>query len=310
MAESEIVGVEAYAKYLGLFYTEPTDVGIEDYHFMDYPSTSTEDGDIIEFNIPNSSGHYIDLRKNRFNVKCQILHGGSTQVPKTTIATRTVDGKEEAYENIPDESRVCVTNLFIAAIFRQCQVTLNNVTFSHNVSTNYAYKGFLNTIFFSSDYERKTELRGVLWIKDDYEFVKDGDPFTTSNKDLFARHAYCRNSKKYSVTGRVYSDLFEIHKFLLSNVELSIKFWKNSPSFSLVSSVTGSPSYKIKIHKAKLSLCYIHPSPSLLLAQAKLLKSHDAAYYFNSSIIKTVSLSTGNRSHSVNNCFQETYPPF
>ncbi len=60
MGESEIVVSEAYAKKLVLFYTEPTDVGIQDYHFMDYPSTSTEDGDIIEFNISNSSGQYID----------------------------------------------------------------------------------------------------------------------------------------------------------------------------------------------------------------------------------------------------------
>ncbi len=310
MADSvdEIVSVEVYAKNLGLFYTEPTDVGIDDYHFMDYSSTSTEDGDIIEFNIPNSSGKYIDLRKTRIHLKCQIIQGDSTNIPKTTIRTRTVDGEEEQYEHIPDAARVCVTNLFIASIFRQFHVSLNNINFSPYVSTNYAYKVFLDTIFFTSEEVRKTELRAGLWMKDDYEWAKDSDPFTTSNKGLFARHAYCRDSKIFSIIGKIYSDLFDVNKFLLSNVELSIKFWKNSPSFYFMSSVTSSPSYKVKIHEAKLTICYIHPLSSLLLAPAKLLKDQDAVYNYNSSIIKTVSLSTGDRSHVVNNCFSGDIP--
>ncbi len=166
---AENIGVEAYVKNLGLFYIEPTNIGINDYHFMDYSLTSTEDGDIIEFNIPNSSGNYIDLRKTRIHLKCQILQVDSTEVPKTSIRTRTVDGEEERYENIPDAARMCITNLFIASVFRQCQVSLNNINFSPNVSTNYAYKDFLDTIFFTSEKDRKTELRGGLWMKDDYE---------------------------------------------------------------------------------------------------------------------------------------------
>jgi len=299
---------EAYSKNLGLFYNEPTDVGLDGYHFMDYPSISSEDGDIIEFTIPNSSGYYIDLRRTRITLRCQILQGDSTVVPKTETRTKTVEGEDVEYEHIPDESRVCVTNLFIASVFRQCQVSLNNVNFSPYVSTNYAYKGFLDTIFFSNEIERRTELRGGLWIKDDYEWVKDTDPFTSQNRALYNRHLYCRDSKRFSVTGKIYSDLYNIPKFLLSNIEMNIKFWKNNPSFSLVSSRTDSPSYRIKIHEAKVMVCYVHPSPSLLLAQAKLLKDHDVVYNYDSSIIKTVSLSTGDRSHVVNNCFSGDIP--
>ncbi len=76
---------EAYTKHLGLFYTEPTNIRIDDYHFMDYPSISSEDGDIIEFNILNTSGNYIDLRKTRITVKCLILQADSTNVPTTSI---------------------------------------------------------------------------------------------------------------------------------------------------------------------------------------------------------------------------------
>jgi hypothetical protein len=303
-------GGRAYSKHLGLFYSEPTDVGIESYHFMDYPSMSSEDGDIIEFNIPNTSGNYLDLRKTRLILKCQLLKSDSSNIPDSTMKMRTVEGEEIPYEDIPDDARVCVSSLFIASVFRQCQVTLNNITFSPYVSTNYAYKGFLDTIWFSSESERKTELRNGLWIKDDYESAQDSDPFTTSNTGLFQRHAYVRGSKKFTMSGRIYSDLFEIPKFLLSNIELCIKFWKNDPSFCLISSNTNSPSYKVKIHDAKISLCFVHPSPSLLLAQAKLLSTHDAIYNYKSSIIKTVSLATGDRSHVVNNCFSGDIPNF
>ena len=302
-------GGQAYSKYLGLFYNEPTDIGIENHHFIDFPSTSTEDGDIIEFNIPNNSGEYIDLKKSRILLRCQLLTGESEKISKPYL--KNVAGEDEPEkmeEYIPDIARVCVSNLFIASVFRQCQVTLNNVTFSPYVSTNYAYKGFLDTIFFSDAYERDTELKKGLWYKDDYETISDTDPYTTSNTGLYQRHAFVKNSKKFSISGKIYSDLFEIPKYLLSNVELGIKFWKNDPSFCLMSSNTNSPSYKVKIHEAKLSLCFVKPLPSLLLAQAKLLKDYNAVYNYNSSIIKTVSLATGDRGHVVSNVFQGDIP--
>ncbi len=49
-------GAMTNTKHLGLFYTEPTNIRIDGYILMDYPSISSEDGDIIEFNIPNIPG--------------------------------------------------------------------------------------------------------------------------------------------------------------------------------------------------------------------------------------------------------------
>jgi hypothetical protein len=55
-------------------------------------------------------------------------------------------------------------------------------------------------------------------------------------------------------------------------------------------------------------LCFINPSPSLLLAQAKLLTNYDAIYNYTSSIIKTISLAQGDRYHVVSNVFQGDIP--
>ncbi len=109
---------------------------------------------------------------------------------------------------MPDEARVCITNHFIASVFRQCKVTLNNVNFSPYVSTKYAYKGFLDSIFFTTDYTQRCEPQGGMWIKDDYEWCKDRDPFTTSNTGLFADYGYCRDSKWFILKGKIFSDLF------------------------------------------------------------------------------------------------------
>jgi hypothetical protein len=297
----------AYPKNLGLFYNEPLDVSLEHHHFMEYPSTSSEDGDIIEFNIPPSS-EYIDLPRTRVFLKCQILQGNGDKIPKPVMRTRDVDGVAESYQVIDDVARVCVTSLFIASIFKQCQVSLNNVIFSPYVSTGYSFKGFLDTILYASEFEKKTELKKALYYKDSVQHCNDIDPFTTENSGLYKRHAFVRDSKIFSVGGRIYSDLFEIKKLLLSNIELNIKFWKNTPSFCLISSKTLDPSYKIKIHEAKLVVCYVRPSASLMLAQAKLLKDNDVVYNYNGSIIKTVSLSSGDRSHTVDNLFNGDIP--
>ena len=310
MADKDVnSGAESYTSRLALFYNEPTDIGIEGHHFVDFPSSSTEDGDIIEFQIPNNSGEYIDLQKTRIFLRCQLLNNDSTLIAKPYMKTVTNDeGVERHVEVIPDEARVCVSTLFVASMFRQCQITLNNVTFSPYVSTNYPYKGFLDTIFFSNDMERKTELRKGLWYKDDYENIMDTDPITTNNNSLFHRYAYVKDSKKFSISGKIYSDLFEIPKYLLSNIEMGIKFWKNDSTFCLISSNTNSPSYKVKIHEAKLSICFVKPSPSLILAQAKLLKNYDAIYNYTSSVIKTVSLPKGDRGHVISNVFQGDIP--
>jgi hypothetical protein len=276
---------------------------------MDFPSSTTEDGDIIEFHVPNNSGEYIDLMKTRIFLRCQLLKNDSTNIAKPYIKTSTSeDGEVISDEFIPDESRVCVSTLFIASLFRQCQVTLNNTIFSPYVSTNYPYKGFLDTIFFVDEKERQTELKKGLWYKDSYESVSDSDPYDTNNPGLYRRFAFVKDSKKFSIAGKVYSDFFEIPKYLLSNIELGLKFWKNDPSFCLISSSTSSPSYKVKIHEAKLSLCFVKPSPSLLLAQAKILTNYEAVYNYTSSVIKTVSLAKGDRSHVVSNVFQGDIP--
>jgi hypothetical protein len=300
---------EAYSKHLGLFYMEPTDIGVDSYHFIDFPSSSTEDGDIIEFHIPNNSGDYIDLQKTRLFLRCQILKGDSTTITKPYMKTVTTEeGNEKTEEYIPDEARVSVATLFIASLFRQCQVTLSGLTFSPYVSTNYSSKAFLDTVFFTDDKERHTELRKGLWYKDDFESVSDSDPYSTNNTGLYQRHAFVKNSKKFSISGKIYSDLFEIPKFLLSNVELGIKLWKNDPTFCLISSNTHLPSYKVKIHEATLSLCFVRPTPSLVLAQAKLLKTYDAVYTFTSSIIRTISMAKGERSRVISDIFQGDVP--
>jgi len=299
----------AYSKHLGLFYNEPTDIGVDGYHFIDFPSSTTEDGDIIEFHIPNNSGEYIDLQKTRLFLRCQLLKNDGTDIAKPYMKTVTTDdGDETTVEYIPDEARVSVSTLFICSLFRQCQVTLNNVIFSPHVSSNYSYKGFLDSIFYTDENERNTELRRGLWYKDDFESVSDSDPFSTNNQGLYQRHAFVKNSKKFSICGKIYSDLFEIPKYLLGNIELGIKFWKNDPSFCLISSNTSAPSYKVKIHEATISLCFVRPSPSLVLAQAKLLKSYEAVYNYNSSVIKAISIAKGERSHNISNAFQGDIP--
>ncbi len=54
-----------------------------------------------------------------------------------------------------------------------------------------------------------------MWTKDEYEWSKDSNPFTTSNCGLFAHYGYCRDLK-------IYSELFEVSKFFFFNVELNL----------------------------------------------------------------------------------------
>ena len=93
------------------------------------PRNQINDTSAINFNIPPQSSAYIDLKKERFNVKLRLLNGDGTP-----LTAGVVGG---------------LVNLPLHTIFRQVDVTFRQTPLSH-IGTNYPYKAYIDTILKTS----------------------------------------------------------------------------------------------------------------------------------------------------------------
>ena len=297
---------EAHSSKLGLFFVPPTDVGIESYHFLEFrPSAKANEGDCIEFNIDNQTASYIDLSKCRLHVQAQILKGDGEKLPAITTVTDPETKKPK--QNIPDESRVAICNMFFGAMFRQVEVMLQQTVISPHVGTNYAYKAYFDTMFYGSSKEQETEGSNMLYEKEFYDFMGDVDPFSTGNTSVRNRYKYNEESNIFDMEGKIFSDVFQVDRLLLNNISLRVRFSKNDPSFALVSSNT-SPSYKINIVDAYIRVALAKPTAPVLISQSNVLKTTPALYPYTGSVIKTFSVAQRERQVSLSNIFNGDIP--
>ena len=297
---------EAHSSKLGLFFLPPTDLGIESYHYLDFrPSAKANEGDCIEFNIDNQTASYIDLSKCRLHVKCQILLGNGDVLPGITNVADPDTGKPTP--SIPDKARVAICNLFYGAMFRQVEVMLQQKVISPHVGTNYAYKAYFDTMFYSSETAQLTEATNMLYEKEYYEFMGDVDPFSSGNTSVRKRYRYIEESNIFDMEGKIFSDVFQVDRLLLNNVSVRVRFSKNEPSFSLVSANT-NPSYKINIVDAYMRVALAKPTAPVLISQSNVLKNTPALYPYTGSVIKSFSLAQRERQVSLSNIFNGDIP--
>ena len=143
---------EGYSPNLFLFQAPPVDGSTELVQWQDYrPTNLLAKSSPIEFNIPGTSSHYIDLKRSRLYVKAKIIN------PTTSTV------------NVDDD--VAFTNLSLHSIFRQVDVSLQQTVISPGVGTCYPYKSYFDTILSSTP--NPAELESQLFYKDESGLMDD-----------------------------------------------------------------------------------------------------------------------------------------
>ena len=297
---------EAHSSKLGLFFVPPTDIGIESYNFLEFrPTAKANEGDCIEFNIDNQTASYIDLSKCRLHVKAQVLKGNGETLPRVSVSVDEETGKPVTV--IPDEARVAISNMFFGSMFRQVEVMLQQKVISPHVGTNYPYKAYFDTMFYSSEVEQLTEGSNMFYEKENYEFMGDVDPFSSGNASVQKRYKHIAKSNIFDMEGKIFSDVFQVERLLLNNISLRVRFSKNDPTFSLISSNTNA-SYKVNIIDAYMRIALAKPTAPVLISQANVLKNTPAIYPYIGSVLKTFSVAQRERQISLSNIFNGDIP--
>lgn len=277
---------ECHKSELELFSVLPTQVNVENSYYCHYsPVSSLTQDSNIEYSIPGNLDEYVDLSHSLLSVKVQI-------VPEKE------DTKEADLTN--DANDFGVINNFCSSLFSSVDVALNQKTVS-SASSHYAYRAYLECLLNYSSDARKSHLTTGLWYDDDGGQMDQLHTLIgTTNKGLQARREHFKDAAIVDLLAPIHADIFNSDKFLLNNVDISLRFVKNKSEFLLMQSAD-SLQRKVVIRDMSVIMRRVKVSPSVILNHGRLLSNNTCKYNLTRVEIKTFTLAKGAMSQSVDN---------
>ena len=245
---------------LDLFTVPPTQTSIEEGRWdIVYPESGYVKNSTILFKIPSTDSHYFDLSETQLFVDVKIKQKGA-----------------EAF--ITDTEIVGPVNNLLHSMFSQVKIKLNDKDVE-NSNSYYHYKAYLENLLSYSDEIKRTYLENEGWLNDSsyyFDETKLTDNDQKLNQGFVARRSKFKQGNVVELCGRIHSDIFNINKYLLNNVNISLELFKNDQKIYFVGK--DSDKYELIIESAHLKVRRVTIAPSVMLAHAMVLEKNTAKY--------------------------------
>lgn len=278
--------LEGYQSNLALFHPAPVDVGVEQIQWIEYrPVSQLSSGSFIEFNVSPTSLEYIDLKNTRLHIKARILRNDGSMVTP--------------------EDKVAFVNQPLSSLFKQCDVSLQNINISPTISTFYAQKAYLDTLLIQSDNSKESQLQSIGYYKDTAGYMDATDPILGGNLGLTNRYLWTKNGFSFDMEGEIFVDCMQQNRLILNGIPLNIKLYPASNEFVLMSATND---YKVEITDAVLKVCHVRPNSAIVVGHDSALDKGNAIYPIIKSNIKTYSVAAGIQNFSQDDLFQGEIP--
>ena len=202
-AHSSIASVDQ----LNLFTIPQTQGAVEKTTYVDKRTiTSNPNDSPLEFNIPESGHDFIDLKNSKLEIKLKLKNGK---------------------ENLTRTDVVGPTNLLLQSLWSQIDIFMNNTRVS-DASTNYAYRAYIPIMLSYGTEVKCTSLQSQLFIKD----IANMDAHAgTGNKGLNSRTLYTNLSRVVHLIGPLYSDIWQLDRWIIPGVSLNLSLWRTPLNF-------------------------------------------------------------------------------
>lgn len=206
MESQELKSSASYHSSLDLTSLPPTDISIMQSHVEDlYPLYSPKaQGTPLEFFIPPSTSHYLDLNNTQLYLRCKVTSSAGGEIVST--------------------SKTIPTNFPFASLFSNLDVLVNNVSITSS-SNNYPYAGYINRVLSNGNDAKGTRYQSELLLKPDN--ISPIDASSTTFTTLKA----VRN--EFEVVGRICHGIFNQIRMLPPSASIRIKFRRAPNTFSL-----------------------------------------------------------------------------
>ncbi|XP_071101799.1 uncharacterized protein F54H12.2-like [Haliotis cracherodii] len=274
---------ELVPETLNLFTLPPYQTSVQKHYFVNVrPLSQINDSTPLEFHVSNSGGDYVDLKRTRLHLKVKV-----TQTDGTALA---------------EDENVAPVNLFLQSLFSQVTVYLQNQLVS-STNNHYAYKSMMKTLLEYGHEAKSTQLTTQLFYKDVAEQNSDLESSNVTgsiNGRMSLRASYIVDSKVLTMSGPIYEDIFDVNRYLLNEVDLTLKMYRSDPKFCLMSNVT-EHEFNFQILDAYLQVCKVKVNPALILAHNELFVKSNALYPYTKTEVKVTSIPTSQQTHSIDN---------
>lgn len=264
---------------LDIFTTLPIQTTIESGSLQTYrPITSISNNGPIEFFVSGSSNdEYIDLARVYILVKAKI-----TLPPPVNNAPVPIAGP---------------VNNWLHSMFSQVDVYLNQkcITPPNNC---YNYKAYVENLLNYGLESKKTHLSTQIWAEDSASHMNS---VGGNNAGFTTRQAFTANNKTVDLFGPLHCDLFNVDKYLINGVEMTIKMQKAKDDFHIMGAANTAGDFSIL--DAVLYVRKVKISPSTLLAHQKALSVATAKYPINRVEVKSITIPADTRSRVFDNIF-------
>ena len=199
---------------------------------------------------------------------------------------------------------IAVINSFPITVFDKIEVKINDTVVTDSSSGNHAYHAYFQQKFSYSKKVKKEVLK-----KTEYYFEEEPDKVdavkldTNATKDdhFKQKHAiFVADTKSVKTRTQFYLDIFNVHKYYPTDLDFTITFTRNKPSFCLMGEEPLENKYKIKMKRMRLVLRKIFPSENIVKLEEKLSalgKTHYIPY--SHGIMTNYVIEHGNRTKKI-----------
>ena len=210
-----------YSSEWELFTLFPVDVSKEKSVYLTFsPVAPLKYGSPIEFNIMPNSMMYMDLKNIKLYLRVKITK---------------LDGS-----NIGPNEEVSMVNYPIASLFRQVDLYLQQQIVCSS-STAYPYRAIIEALLESDWSDLNGPMKNGLLIKDDAGKMDSASLRGNVNSGFQDRADMASESREFELMGKLHIDLFRQHRYLLNNVQVTIKMSQTSEEFRLMRPEVPSP---------------------------------------------------------------------
>lgn len=265
---------ECLSSELDLFSLPATQTSIESSSFLHYKpvaSISNEGDAPLEFVVPGTSDHYIDLAHTMLYVQAQIMPVSN-----------------DAAEN----TKVGPVNNFLHSMFNQVDVFLNQKLVSPP-NNAYPYRAYIETLLNYSPATKESLLTANLWYDDTPgNFEAAANAVQNTNQGLKNRQFFTQNGATFDMIGHLHCDIFNQDKMLINGVEMRVRLVRSKDAFCLMDA-SDDGKFKVQIKEASLIIRRVKISPSVLLAHANALAKTTAKYPLTRVELKSFTMHMG-----------------
>lgn len=273
---------------LDIFTTLPVQTSVESGSLQSYrPITSISNGGPIEFVVSGSSNdEYIDLARVYLHVQAKI----------NLAAGAAVGGV------VPPLPTVGPVNNWMHSMFSQVDVYLNRKCITPP-SNNYPYRAYIENLLNYSGESKSSHLTSVVYAKDTASHMNSTD---ADNKGFTSRCIDAPVNKTVDLYGPLHCDIFNVDKYMISGVEMSVKLQRSANKFHLMGPAACTATFDIQ--DAVLYVRKVKINPSVILAHHKALSVASAKYPITRVDVKTVTIPADTRSKSIDNIYLGCLP--